>query len=601
MFVRLLSVSSLVCLSLSSWSHAGPAEDIAGQVPRAMEIIGPWQQESPVRGKRLLHLIYWTPADREPNPRYRERLSAILKDIRSFYAGEMKRLGFGPRSIQLDEMDDGMLRIHLVKGTHPYARYHVQSGGDIRNECLPVLKDAGIDIDRETIMIFCNMSNWDADKKTISQNSPYYAGGDHQRGTAWQVDSPILDLDLLAKHEPKVRDGQYGHISVGRYNSIFIGGIAHELGHALGLPHNCESPPERELFGTALMGSGNRTYGENLRGEGKGSFLTLPHGLRLAAHPMFCGSVKGMTSRARQTLSDLAVETTEDGFTVSGRVVGSPPVHAVTGYMDPEGNSDYNAVPSSAVPGPDGRFTLHCRNLKKNARSEFYLVASHVNGASSSFGSGGAILRFPYQVDAGGKVDLRASRMKLALAPFVRAARMKQPLPALDSLPADLAADAMVKQIVGRLAGFGSARTAPADAPATAPLSSLAWKSARTGWGGSAVDLLASEPDLFVAGGRIFAGGLYAHAPARHEYELGGAWKRLRGSAGVASGHTGTVGFRILGDGRELWNSGTLKDQLCKDFDVDLTGVNELVLETSDAGDGIRDDWGLWLDPVLSR
>ncbi|MCB1134338.1 MAG: NPCBM/NEW2 domain-containing protein, partial [Verrucomicrobiae bacterium] len=87
----------------------------------------------------------------------------------------------------------------------------------------------------------------------------------------------------------------------------------------------------------------------------------------------------------------------------------------------------------------------------------------------------------------------------------------------------------------------------------------------------------------------------------RHEYELGGAWKRLRGSAGIASGHTGTVGFRILGDGRELWNSGTLKDQLCKDFDVDLTGVNELVLETSDAGDGIRDDWGLWLDPVLSR
>ena len=36
-------------------------------------------------------------------------------------------------------------------------------------------------------------------------------------------------------------------------------------------------------------------------------------------------------------------------------------------------------------------------------------------------------------------------------------------------------------------------------------------------------------------------------------------------------------------------------------FDVDVTGVEELVLATEDAGDGRAADWGLWLSPELIR
>ena len=89
-----------------------------------------------------------------------------------------------------------------------------------------------------------------------------------------------------------ITDGEYGRISLGKHNSIFIGGMAHELGHALGLPH-CRGSADEAQLGTALMGSGNRTFGDEIRGEGRGTFLSRAHALRLASHPQFSNSLQG--------------------------------------------------------------------------------------------------------------------------------------------------------------------------------------------------------------------------------------------------------------------------------------------------------------------
>ena len=150
----------------------------------------------------------------------------------------------------------------------------------------------------------CNLATWDEEKLRFTHKSPYYAGGSFRSGTAWQLDSPELDTQNLELKQPIIRDGQYGRISLGKHNSIFIGGIAHELGHALGLPH-CKARPDEAVRGTALMGSGNRTYGDELRGDGRGSVLTLAHALRLASHPQFSGSVKGLDQPAEATIEGL--------------------------------------------------------------------------------------------------------------------------------------------------------------------------------------------------------------------------------------------------------------------------------------------------------
>jgi hypothetical protein len=65
------------------------------------------------------------------------------------------------------------------------------------------LRGHGIDADSETIVIFCNLAEWDTEKRTMSHHSPYYASGDSRPGTAWQVDSPLLDPALLSVKEDR--------------------------------------------------------------------------------------------------------------------------------------------------------------------------------------------------------------------------------------------------------------------------------------------------------------------------------------------------------------------------------------------------------------
>ncbi|MFM7181398.1 MAG: glycosyl hydrolase, partial [Verrucomicrobiales bacterium] len=397
---------------------ADPVAEIAAKAPQARAILDAWHAKDPEPAKRVVHIVLWTPLDREPAPLYRERLSAIMRDIRSYYAREMERLGFGPRTIQLDEEDGGLIRVHLVRGQTPYAEYDVGSGHRIRTECVPALRSAGIDPDRETIVLFCNMSNWDEKTRVIRQNSPYYASGDHRAGTAWQVDSPILDIDSITNTGDNVKDGQYGNISIGGYNSIFIGGIAHELGHALGLPHNRARRDEAASFGTALMGDGNRTYGQERRNEGKGSFITLAHGLRLASHPIFSGSIKGMSLPSSARPENLRIENDGKGVRVTGAVKADPPVYAVLAYMDPDGGSDYDATTATAVPDASGNFVLECHALVPGKAGELRLTFLQAHGAASGRMSA-TPFRFPYSVDNAGKVDLGSIPDLLALKPFV--------------------------------------------------------------------------------------------------------------------------------------------------------------------------------------
>ena len=205
-----------------------------------------------------------------------------------------------------------------------------------------------------------------------------------------------------------MRDGQYGNISLGRYSSIFIGGACHELGHSLGLPHNKERTDERAAFGTALLGSGNRTYGEQLRGESKGSFLTLAHAFRLAAHPMFSGSVKDINKPRSAKPEQLAIQQKGNGFEFSGRVTtasNEPPVYAVIAYMDPTGGSDYDATTTTAVPDKDGEFTLDCQALAPGKTGELRVVYLQANGQASGFLSS-TPYRYPYVVAKDGAVDI---------------------------------------------------------------------------------------------------------------------------------------------------------------------------------------------------
>ncbi len=320
--------------------------------------------ESPAR----LVVVYFTPADREPAAKHVERIRLITEEAGTFYQKELIRHGFPDRKLRVLRNQAGAVDVIDVVGVDKAKDYGKPDGARIRNEVIPVLRQRDIQPDQVTILLFCNLMDYDPKLSTISHHSPYYGGGTHLSGTAWQCDSPILDPRRFRDKTPLL-DGEYGRITIGKHNSIFIGGVIHELGHALSLPHCRERRDEHATFGTALMGSGNRTYGEQLRGESKGTFLTQAHALRLAALPIFNEQVpRTVFDRRDVQWPRLAIDTAERKYiTVEGSLTSQVAVHSVVAYFDPQGGSDYDATTATAIVDQNGSFTLRSESLPRDA------------------------------------------------------------------------------------------------------------------------------------------------------------------------------------------------------------------------------------------
>jgi len=598
-----LLASALLLLTLGiSVSAAERAANlpVEQQVQLARKTLDAWHASEQQAGQRQLHVICWTPTDRELPANYENRLDAILKRIQAFYAEEMDRLGFGPRAINLPLNEQGKVKLFAVQGRHPAAHYGKQSGREIRDECLPVLAEAGLNAENETIVIFCNLADWDPDKLQFSHRSPYYAGGTNRSGTAWQLDSPELDVNNIPRKQPLIVDGEYGRISLGKHNSIFIGGIAHELGHALGLPH-CKPRPAEAKVGTPLMGSGNRTFGDEERQEGKGTILSFAHALRLASHPQFSESVKEIDMTPSLTVSDLRITNDYRSISVTGKVVGSPPVYGVVAYFDPAGGGDYDSTTMTAIPEADGSFSLSSDALQPGKPAELRIVPLHCNGAVSDARRNRS-LRFSYSVDSTGRPDVTVARARLELAPFLEAFAAGQRSRA-ESLAKGLSSE-LARNIADRLLNPIERTSTPADIDRAAirvTLSQCLPEVERVGWMRPFYDRLPGREPVLSAGDRLFETGLYAHAPATHVYRLDGRWKKLEGFAGLASGNYGTVQFEIKVDGQTRWKSRVLREGAAVPFEVELGNAKRLELHTHPTDDGANSDWGVWLEPTLSR
>lgn len=137
----------------------------------------------------------------------------------------------------------------------------------------------------------------------------------------------------------------------------------------------------------------------------------------------------------------------------------------------------------------------------------------------------------------------------------------------------------------------------PAETPegtGTLALAQARWVSAEVGWEAPRATIEGSDT-------RWHPDSIYAHAPSRYEYDLGGVWGRLSGSCALARGNPGSVMFVALGDGKELLRTELVRDSTERPFEVDVTGVQRLVLVVEDGGNGRNCDHGTWFDPVLSR
>ncbi|MGO9816435.1 MAG: NPCBM/NEW2 domain-containing protein [Isosphaeraceae bacterium] len=133
-------------------------------------------------------------------------------------------------------------------------------------------------------------------------------------------------------------------------------------------------------------------------------------------------------------------------------------------------------------------------------------------------------------------------------------------------------------------------------------LSALDLGAASQGYGNPAANKTVDGRPL-VLGGRGFKYGFGTHADSRLVLDLKSSARRFTAWVGVddETQSRGSVEFRVIANGKTLWSSGVMRGkQPPKEVDLDISGINKLILQVGDAGDGIDHDHADWADATIT-
>ena len=387
------TVSSTVSKDASSfdWSTVDTQPEQAKYINKAVRS---WRGEEEKNGGKKLRVVYFYPKDRKPLREHAKRWDRIMNDIQDFYRTEMKRLGYGMVELGL-ERENGLLKLHEVCGKdNDDGSYTYKSGGKIKGEVFSALLSKGINPREETILIVCGLSRTEGKKVTIY--SPYYGmGANHTYGLCFTADMEWLSIDGLRPDPTKtilqVKEHRgYEPFTLARFNTTYVGGAIHELGHGMSLPHN-HATQEESIRGTALMGAGNYTYRKEWRKEGKGSFLTHSSALRLLVHPLFSGTTKQCKEAPQAKYEKLEVSYSEGSIHIRGTIASALPAVAMIAYNDRENkgqrgymvNKDYDATTWTSVLNQNNEFQINIKDLREG-NHQIRLLSIHANGATTT-------------------------------------------------------------------------------------------------------------------------------------------------------------------------------------------------------------------------
>ena len=561
----------------------------------------------------VVKVVYFHPKDREPLTDFAPRLDRVLADVSEFYRQELDRHGFETEGIPFERSSIGQYKIHLVRGQHPGSHYTYASGHETWAEIQQALAGQ-IDPEKDHVLVLYGLCHQARDGRYVF-HSPYYGAGwsDHRHGLCHAADCELLDPELLtAKDRPMVFSEHYyarQEMSVAQFNSWYLGGIAHELGHSLGLPHDAGGPDEQHQ-GTSLMGSGNLHYRSDRHGGKKPAFLSLASALRLAAHPLVTRSDKDRWSPVTLGASSIRATPGEDGtLQLSGTVQTSVPACAMI----------ISLWDAKSAPGQDHAASTFCAAVDRQGKFELTITPPNTGDWKMKIGAvlmNGAepTITTTLRVDADQHVDIDALNLKLSVQ-LVESLLMQDPALAAPFLD-DVAIARVELPEARRQLKLLQQMTLPEppliDLTSTEEpqvyVSDAHWTHAEVGWGKVMRNRYDFSPEqlqgmLLQLNGRVFAKGLYAHAKSNYTFQLAGRWKRFETTVGLRDGNPaqGRVVFIVEGDGQELARSGFLDSGAEEKLSADVSNVRTLSLRVEGPDGHNHGCWSIWCDPLLTR
>lgn len=326
-----------------------------------------------------LNVIYFVASGKTPNDDYHRRISEIMLQGQDFFNTWMKTWGYGDKTFGLlADKAKGRIRIIEIQGKFDQSHYPYNGGADaiLAEVNAHFATYPGDKTSDHNLIITC--------VKNIAQdNAPFFGLGNN----CFALDYPGMDKKDL---------GAGG--SLGSEATAWIGGMMHELGHGINLPHNGGTKPENSQYGTTLMGTGNSTYGK------APTYLSKAECAILNNCQVFSKTAKTNWYAATNTSITRLNARYENGkIVVSGRFTGNGNTTDINFYNDGGkngigGNKDYDAVTWSAPEiGTDSFYIAMPFNEFTNTEDfpyELRIMFCNENGSVTT-------VAYPYKITGG--------------------------------------------------------------------------------------------------------------------------------------------------------------------------------------------------------
>jgi hypothetical protein len=340
-----------------------------------------------------LNVVYFVPSDVAVPADYHRRLSEILLNAQEFFGNEMQRNGYGLKTFGLLK-DDAKKRIKLIeiKGKQGKAAYPYNGGsGAVQSEIAAYKASNPSAFTSDHYLIIIPAYEYDTNGEP--GGPPFYGVGK----SCFALDYADQDVKYL---------GAGG--TLGTRATKWIGGMIHELGHGLNLPHNRQKALSEASLGMSLMWAGNSTWGKSP------TFLTKADCAVLNTNQVFNNDNK--IYYASVTAAVMRIQAAYDAGKASiilkGKYSSNATVTDLVYFNDPnvnnEGtgvNRDYNAIAWTSKPINNDSFYVEMpiNDLVEKADNipyELKLKMVHENGTvtetaySYTFQNGLPVLNF---------------------------------------------------------------------------------------------------------------------------------------------------------------------------------------------------------------
>jgi hypothetical protein len=224
-------------------------------------------EEVPTLSDYRIRVAYFVPRDRQPVARYAEKIRVVMHFVSELYRQSLRGRAAAAPALPFQSAR-GALTVHLVRGAKPAAAYSGAPKYDVYQQLKNIFAEipAAVGVpDKHLLIVFAE--TYDSGPAPfefpggVALGGRYSSAGGIGLFSAWVLRddfcAPTIEAQrrMLFDATPVFGRTALGHGKINSPRFEFIedgfGAVAHELGHALGLPHDSRQD-HRDIMGNGF-------------------------------------------------------------------------------------------------------------------------------------------------------------------------------------------------------------------------------------------------------------------------------------------------------------------------------------------------------------